>query len=155
MDRRSSKKEIAWWIHIIVPVFWIILFGMQDLFCIISPVLPWAELSYMGTTLMVPMVVSIPLLVLFIIEIANLKFLEENLSIFMVADITGILIFSAILFAWATVMFTAMAFAEGYGLLPYVMEVHVFYIVVVPIISIVSIVILLVTYLIYRFSKGD
>lgn len=127
------------------PVFWLCLILLQDVFAIVSLLSQSAVLRSMGAAMIVPMILSIPLLSLSILEVAKSELLWESVFIFTIADIAEILIYTVGSFIWSSFAFTIAAFAEGYGTLPYAMTVNTVYIFIVPVISFISIIILIIT----------
>lgn len=127
------------------PVFWLCLISLQDAFAIVSLLVQSAMLRSMGAAMIVPMILSIPLLSLSIVEVAERELLLSSMFIFTIADIAAILIYTVGSFIWSAFAFTIAAFAEGYGTLPCTMAVNMIYIFIIPVISFISIIILIIT----------
>ncbi len=140
-----QKHRISTNIRAFSPVFWGCLLSIQAVFVIISLVSRSAMVGSMGAAMIVPMILSIPLLVLSILEIVERELLFGSVLIFTIADIAAILIYTIGSFIWSAFAFTMASFAEGYGTLPYAMAVNTVYIFIVPVISFISIIILIIT----------
>ena len=140
-----QKRRIYTGLRVFSPVFWCCLLSIQDVFVIISLVIQSAIVKAIGAAMIVPMILSIPLLSLSIVEIVEKELIFKSVLIFTVADFAAILIYTAGSFIWSAFAFTMAAFAEGYGTLPYSMAVNTVYIFIVPVISFLLIIILIIT----------
>ncbi len=140
-----QKRRICTIMRTFSPVFWLCLISLQDAFAIVSLLAQSAMLRSMGAAMIVPMILSIPLLSLSIVEVAERELLLSSVFIFTIADIAAILIYTVGSFIWSAFAFTLAAFAEGYGTLPYAMTVNMIYIFIMPVISFISIIILIIT----------
>ena len=140
-----QERRICTIMRAFSPVFWLCLLSIQAVLAIVSLFAQHAMVRSMGAAMIVPMILSIPLLSLSILEVAERELLLSSVFIFTIADIAAILIYTVGSFIWSAFAFTIAAFAEGYGTLPYAMAVNTIYIFIMPVISFISIIMLIIT----------